>query len=167
MKQTLKKLLIILTLIIIVSAPVSIARLHDIAKNYIYMSNYDAKSILKCIMSDNYRFFDYCVENNIPEQGTVYISGQTTSYYDLIIDANEYCNQRKNISIKITPEQTIDFYWTVKIEDNKISEIWTCNIPLTQEQLKPYTFDEQIEMMPLLKKDKFNYAIGYYNAKEE
>lgn len=59
------------------------------------------------------------------------------------------------------------YYWTLKLIDNNVSEIWTCKIPLTQEQLKSYTFDEQIEMIPLFKKDRIKYAIGYYNAKEE
>ena len=166
MKQVIKYLSITLSLLVMFLVLITIASLRNVTKNYIYMSNYDAESILKCIMSDNYSFFDYCIENNIPEQGVVYISGQTTNYYNLIIDTNEYCNQRKNISVNPTPERSIAFYWTLKIVDNNISEIWTCKIPLNQEQLKPYSFDEQLDMIPIFKKDKFNYAIGYYNAKE-
>ena len=57
-----------------------------------------------------------------------YISGVTTSYYDLIIDANEYCNKRKNITVNPTTERSIDYHWTIKIENNNISEIWILKI---------------------------------------
>ena len=164
MKKIIKYVLIIFLMFSIILVPISILSLYDISKNHVYVMNSNAKNILKCAKSNNYNFSEYCKNYNIPENETIYISGMTTSYYDLIIDANEYCNQRKNISVNPTPERAIDFYWTLKIVDNNISEIWTCKIPLNQEQLKPYSFDEQLDMIPIFKKDKYNYVIGYYKA---
>lgn len=139
-------------------------RLLDISKNYINTMNYSAETILKCIESNNYKFNNYCKEYNIPQNETVYISGTTTSYYDLIIDANRYCNERKNITVNPTTERSTDFYWVIKIDNNIISEIWTCKIPLINDQLKSYSFNDQVDMIPLFDNDKFNYAIGYYKA---
>ncbi|MBR5513544.1 MAG: hypothetical protein IKV85_06115 [Ruminococcus sp.] len=167
MKRILKKVLIILVIISVLLVPISIAKLRDVNKNYIYISNSNAKNILNCINSDDYIFFDYCKENNIPENGIVYLSGECTSYCDLIIDANEYCDQRKNLTKNTSQKTSVAFYWTIKIENNMITEIWTCKIPLSQDKLKTYDLDEQRKMMPLFKKDKFNYAIGYYKNEDQ
>ena len=128
--------------------------------------NYSAENVSKCLASSNYTFNNYCDEYNIPKTGTIYISGVTTSYYDLIIDANEYWNKRKNITVNPTTERSIDYHWTIKIENNNISEIWTCKTQLSQAQLKSYNYNEQVDMIPLLKKDKFDYAIGYYKTSD-
>lgn len=137
-------------------------QLHDTSKSYIYIKNSDAKDIFKYTQSDDYKFNDYCQKCNIPETGTIYLSGMVTSYSDLIIESNKYCSQNENISVRPANNETINFYWTLKIINNNISEIWTCKVPLKQEQLKSYTFDEQIKMIPIFKRDRSNYAIGYY-----
>ena len=152
--------LIIISLIIIIII-IANMRLIGISRNRVNMMNYSAENVSKCLASSNYTFNNYCDEYNIPKTGTIYISGVTTSYYDLIIDANEYCNRRKNITVNPTTERSIDYHWTIKIENNNISEIWTCKTQLSQTQLKSYNYNEQVDMIPLLKKDKFDYAIGY------
>ncbi|WP_295068138.1 hypothetical protein [Ruminococcus sp.] len=157
-------LLIFSILLIVVIINIIYLRLHDISKNYISIMNSNAKSVLKCIESNNYNFDNYCKNYNIPQNETAYISGTITSYHDMIIDANKYCNERKNITVNPTIERKTSFYWIIKIDNNKVSEIWTCNVPLNYSQLKSYSFNEQVDMMPLLRKDKFNYAIGYYNV---
>lgn len=166
--KKLKRVGVFIFAILLIVAIISILylRLHDISKNYISIMNSNAESVLKCVESNNYHFNDYCKEYNIPENGTVFISGTTTSYCDLIIDANKYCNERKNITNTPTVERSTDFYWTIKLDNNKISEIWTCKVPLDKSQLKSYSFNEQVDMMPLFKSDKFNYAIGYYNTRD-
>ena len=64
----------------------------------------------------------------------------------------------------------IRLYWTVKIVDSQIYEVWVYTIPLKKSQLKPYTFEEQFDMVPLFGGDKFEYrseyVIGYYTTIE-
>ena len=134
----------------------------DAVKSYVCAKNNEAEEICIFIGSENCSFNDYCEKYSIPQNEVVYISGTMADYCDLIVDANEYCSESKNITIKRIMEISKGLHWTIKIDNNKISEIWTHKSPISQDQLKPYSFDEQVDMIPLFDKNRFDYALGYY-----
>ena len=87
---------------------------------------------------------------------------------DYYIDNNEYSSDKKCLSQNPSTENEVNLYWTVKIVDSKINEVWVYTIPLEQNQLKRYTFQEQVNMVPLFGDEEFEYkseyVIGYYTA---
>lgn len=139
---------------------------HDNSKKYVYVINSNTKVLYDDFQSDFYNFDDYYKEYNLPKSGVIYLSGTLVGYDDIIIAPNEYCSQ--SVSIRKEPfgiKSTI-LYWTIKIIDGEISELWLHAYPLEQEMLKEYEFGEQVEMIPLLTKNRFKYAIGYYKVPE-
>lgn len=150
-------MLLLLSLIVFVM-------IHSSSKNYIYIKNSEAEELFTYSQSTKYRFKNYCEKNSIPQTEIVFLSGMTTNYADVIIQSNEFCNHDVNISCNPSDDTTISYYWIIKIDNNTISEIWTSKVPLEKEQLKPYSFEEQIKNIPLFNKDRMNYAIGYYSV---
>ena len=132
-------------------------------KNMIIGCNNKAEQIKKQFDS-NSMFVEYCRDNNIPQNEVVFLNGTITSYMDYYVDSNQYCSKEVCLSPSPHENKYIDEYWTVKIFDNKIREVWVSYNPIKSEQLKYYSFQDQIKMIPRLKKDSFKYAIGYYNA---
>lgn len=102
------------------------------------------------------------------KSGTVCLSGSITKNMDYYIDNNEYSSDKKCLSQNPSTENEVNLYWTVKIVDSKINEVWVYTIPLEQNQLKRYTFQEQVNMVPLFGDEEFEYkseyVIGYYTA---
>ena len=139
------------------------ALIHSSSKNYIYIKNSQAKELVKYSQSTKYRFKSYCENNSIPQTEIVFLSGVTTNSSDIIIQSNEFCDHDVNISCNPSDNTTINYYWIIKIDNNIISDIWTSNVPLGKEQLNPYSFEEQIKNIPVFKKDRMSYAIGYYH----
>lgn len=137
---------------------------HTVSKNYIASKNLQAKQTSEYIQSSECLFNEYYEKNNILKSGTNYFFGETTDYFDYIIYANEYCNQDEYLSPKPSSQKSIRYYWTIKITDGKISEVWVYESPLNQNQLKSYTYEQQIELIPKFSDEKYKYAIGYYKV---
>lgn len=166
MKKKLAFLISSVAVTLFVLSMLFVSLAHTQSKNSVFIKNSEAEDIVKISQSVSYTFGSYCENNGIPQTGNVFLSGYTTSYTDVIITSNEYCDLDVNITSKPTKNTTIRYYWTLKLENNVISEIWTGNSPLKEEHLRAYTFDEQLDMIPLFKKDRRSYAIGYYNNYE-
>ena len=166
-----KKLLIIVFLLILSSLYLYVACSRHGAKSYVNARNSSAKNLYNFLNSESSLFEDYLEKYDVPKSGTVYLNGYTTKYMNDYIDKNEYSSDIICLSKKPHTEMDIRLYWTVKIVDSQIYEVWVYTIPLKKSQLKPYTFEEQFDMVPLFGGDKFEYrseyVIGYYNASED
>ncbi len=117
-------------------------------------------------------FKKYCNEYNISETNPTYISGIAYYNYSLFVAPNDYCSDYKNvseyeISYSDLKDKNEDYYWTAKIENKEIKEIWVYYKPIAKNQLKHYTYDEQKNMISNKTDDQYKYIIGYYNADEE
>ncbi len=170
MKKAIKCIVLSLGILFIVSVLILISfvclHAHDNSKKYAHIINSNTKVLYEYFQSDFYNFNDYYKEYNLPKSGVIYLSGTFVGYDDIIIEPNEYCSQSVSIRKEPSGIESKILYWTIKIVDGEISELWLHAYPLGQEMLKEYEFDEQVEMMPLLTKDRFKYAIGYYKVSE-
>lgn len=162
------KLLIIVFVLVLLSVYLFVACSRHGAKNYVYARNSSAEQVYKFLNSESSLFDNYLEDYNIPKSGTVCLSGSITKNMDYYIDNNEYSSDRICLSQNPSIENEVNLYWTVKIVDSQINEVWVYTIPLEQSQLKRYTFQEQVNMVPLFSDDKFEYksayVIGYYTA---
>ena len=166
-----KKLLIIVFLLILSLLYLYVACSRHGAKSYVNARNSSAKNLYNFLNSESSLFEDYLEKYDVPKSGTVYLNGYTTKYMNDYIDKNEYSSDKICLYKNTSAESEVNLYWTVKIVDSQIYEVWVYTIPLKKSQLKPYTFEEQFDMVPLFSGDKFEYGeeyvIGYYNASED
>lgn len=168
MKKCIKFLFIVLILLLL-SLYLFIACSNHGAKNYAYSRNSEAEQTYKYLCSNESLFDKYCESYGIPKLGTIFLSGITNNKMNFFVESNEYCPNQESISINSDVASQVYYYWTVKIVDNNIMEIWVYSVPLKQNQLKPYTLKEQINMIPLFNnnknfKYKSEYVIGYFHA---
>lgn len=165
-----KKLLIIVFVLILFSLYLYVACFRHGAKSHVNGRNSSAKDLYEVLNSESSLFDDYLEKYDVPKSGTVYLNGYITKYMNYYIDKNEYSSDIICLSKKPHTEMDIRLYWTVKIVDSQIYEVWVYTIPLKKSQLKPYTFEEQFDMVPLFGGDKFEYrseyVIGYYTTIE-
>ena len=164
MKNALK----IIAVLLAASGSLYLAMFRHGAKNYVYGKNDSAWDIYHRFNSDAMNFKDYIQNNNFPELSEITITGYFTKHGDYYVDANEYCPEEFCLTPYQHEGKTVSIYWAIKLTGTEINEVWVYKLPLTQEQLRPYTFEEQVKMVPLFKDDKFEYkseyVIGYYKA---
>lgn len=167
MKKCIKILLIFLIFILLVLYLFVACSNHG-AKDYVYSRNFESKQTYQYLYSNESLFNVYCEDYNIPKSGIVFLNGTTNNQMDFFIEANEYYHNRKSISPNPNLDKPVYYYWTIKIIDDKVTDVWVYSVPLKKSQLKNYTFQEQIKMIPLFGGDKFKYkaeyVIGYFNA---
>lgn len=167
MKKCIKNSLIFLIFLLLILYLFVICSNHG-AKNYVYSRNFEAKQIYQYLYSNESLFDVYCENYNIPKSGTLFLNGITNNQMDFFIEANEYYHSRNSISPNPNLDKPVYHYWTIKIIDYKVTDVWVYSVPLKQSQLKNYTFQEQINMIPLFGSNEFKYkseyVIGYFNA---
>lgn len=155
-------LIIAITILIIVFVLLQINSM-SVSKKYVYMMNSYAEDILNRIKSNESNFKDYCKKYDVPHDEIIYLFGTSDHCFGIIIDANKYCSERKNITVNPVNDD-IALYWAIKFDNDEICEIWTSHTSLEESKLKQYSYNEQIDMIPSSKKEKFDYAIGYFKC---
>lgn len=109
---------------------------------------------------------------HFPKDETIILSGRCfedrSFNWNILIYANEYLNE--NIVIGDYDKNNDDiYYWTLKTEDGKISEVWISKNEINEPNLRPYTQEEQYKHMyfvvPILSPVKF-HEHGYIDSDE-
>lgn len=129
--------------------------------SYVSGANSTARSNYKMIKS--YSKLKELV--NFPEHGVYYIFGEQNDFQSYMVYANEFI--KNDTIIYGENHEKAKSYWAVRIEDGEITSSWSYHFPLKQSQLHEYTTEEQRDLIPMWVDDRYNYAIGYYDIKNE
>ncbi len=98
----------------------------------------------------------------IPQEGEYTIYGESEDFSYYIVYPDEYIE--KKTLIYGEPDNTVNNYWAVRFNSGKVTEVWTAKFPLSEEDLLPYTRDEQLEKVKYRGGIYSEELIGYYNV---
>ena len=102
------------------------------------------------------------VIDNFGKDGTFYIYGECADYESFTAYSGD--GFKENKLIYGSPSQPTG-YWAIKIQDGTITAAWSSNYPLNENQLIPYSIEEQEKQANLFDKSTNTKIIGYYECK--
>ena len=135
---------------------------------FILLAERSAKASIANLNSEASYTLKYCktysTNLGLPDKGEYCIFGESIS--------NEYylayagTPLEKDTLIYGEKQRDPVFYWAVKVEDGVFTSSWVSRNKLTSDQLRSYSYDEQLDQVKLLNLYNTENVIGYYTAND-
>lgn len=88
--------------------------------------------------------------------------GESHDAWDYIAYAND--SLPENILLCGNGEEPANSYWAARFRNGQITEVWSANYPLSEEQLRPYSHKEQQKQIHFPEAFSKSHLIGYYSV---
>lgn len=96
----------------------------------------------------------------LPENCMIY--GECHDFWDYVVYADAFIPE--NTVLCGTAPEVPNCFWAARIQNGSITEVWSANYSLSEEQLRSYTHEEQQKQIRFPEKFAKSRLIGYYTA---
>lgn len=125
-------------------------------------------NVLNSRAENNYKIFNISDEFRrsikIPSDGTYYVYGDCSDNYSYKAYQNDFIE--KDILFLGEEYDKPVLYWCAKATNGTITDVWSSNYSLSENDLHEYTYEEQLNNYRFFKKYEKFKVVGYYKANQ-
>ena len=132
-------------------------------KFYVNSLNSSAANHYKVITS----LTDYKNSLDISDNCNCVIYGESYDYLSYTAYAGDYLKEDISFYSGNGGNYQNKLYWAIKISDGDIDRVWSCTMPLEENDIHEYSVEEQRKTYRFLKKFSKIKVVGYYDTKEQ